>query len=120
MLESEPDMAVIGEANTASRALAHIQGLSDDAALNVEIDAGVDVVLIDIDVELAGEDGIEVARQLHLWRPTVIIVVLSFYDTTTTRERATSAGASALISKRDAVDQLPQLVRAIYSRNRPG
>jgi DNA-binding NarL/FixJ family response regulator len=73
-------------------------------ALSAYEDARPDLVLLDVD--LAGDDGLDVARGLQTLDPSARIVLLTGAPTPEVEAAAQSSGIVAVLSKTD----LPQLV----------
>ncbi|NJP05059.1 MAG: chemotaxis-specific protein-glutamate methyltransferase CheB [Chloroflexaceae bacterium] len=89
MLESDPDIQVIGEAADGQEALACVQNLRPD--------------LITMDVRMPVMDGLETTEQLMAYHPTPILVVtgsLSRYDVDITFKML-GAGALEVVEKPD-------------------
>ncbi len=97
MLESErPDIEVVGMARDSAGALKLVR------------DSAPDVVVLDLD--LAGENGLELIPRLVL-KHGVIVIVFTSADDPQTRKRSFSAGAAAFISKYAPVDELISAIR---------
>src|SRR5512141_108507 len=79
LLERQPDMVVVGEAEDGHRAVSMAQELSPD------------VVVMDIAMPVL--NGIEAARQIMAKRPQTAIVVLSMHSDESYVLRALKAGA---------------------------
>jgi DNA-binding NarL/FixJ family response regulator len=95
----EPDMAVVGEADSGEAALSLVSSLSPD------------VVLMDID--MPSMDGIAATAALQDIAPQSAIVILSMHDDTTVQDKARQAGAAAFVSKHQALDELVQVIRRV-------
>lgn len=65
LIDAEPDMKVIGEAASGPAALEAIAALAPDVVI--------------MDIEMPGENGIEVARQALAAAPTIKIIMLSAF-----------------------------------------
>jgi DNA-binding NarL/FixJ family response regulator len=98
ILESEPDIEVVGEAATGEQAAAATRRLHPD------------VVLMDIQMPLL--DGIEATRRLRRVLPSVRIVLVSSSTSTVDRRRAREAGAFAAIAKGLGTDALVEAALA--------
>lgn len=96
-LNFEPDIEVIGEAE------------SGEAALELAARLQPDVVVMDI--KMPQGDGINTARQLGAISPNSRIVMLSLYDDPINRRRAKEAGARAFIGKQDDETNLLAAIR---------
>jgi two-component system chemotaxis response regulator CheB len=75
VLESEPDLTLVGQASNGAEALAKIPETNPD--------------LVTLDVAMPGIDGLEVLRALLRWRPGLKVVMLSAH---------TSEGADATVA----------------------
>lgn len=76
-----------------------------------------DVVLMDIN--MAGMDGIECARQLKTLTPAVQIVMLTVYEDTEKIFKALAAGATGYLLKRYEPDELLQAIRDVQAGGSP-
>jgi two-component system response regulator DevR len=65
LLEAEPDISVVGEAGTASSALARIPALKPDVAV--------------LDVRLPDGDGVSVCREIRSRMPEVACLMLTSF-----------------------------------------
>jgi len=99
----EPDMNIVGEAE------------SGEAALTLVPELQPDVVLMDID--MPSIDGIATTAQLHVTAPHSAVVMLSMHDDPTVQERARAAGAAAFVSKHQALDKLVDVIRQVVRAN---
>lgn len=97
-LSREPDLVVIGEACDGQQALSLAETLRPDIVL--------------LDVALPGEGGIGTAAVLKTTVPSSAVVMLTLYDDTATRARATAAGARTLIGKHEPIPRLLEAIRA--------
>jgi DNA-binding NarL/FixJ family response regulator len=80
-----PDVTVVGEAATRSEALAIAQQQQPDLAI--------------VDVSLDGMHGLDLVKQLVLFRNDIGILVYSMHDETIYAERALRAGARGYLMK---------------------
>lgn len=101
LLSYQDDFTVVGEAEDAGGALAQARLLEPDIVL--------------MDVELPGEDGLEVTRRLKLELPEVTVVMLTVRDDSETLFEAIKAGAQGFLVKnlrsRELTEQLRRLAR---------
>ncbi len=98
MLESErPDIEVVGMARDCAGALQLVR------------ESAPDVVVLDLD--LAGENSVELIPLLVL-KHGVIVIVFTSADDPQTRKRSFSAGAAAFVSKYAPVDELISAIRS--------
>jgi DNA-binding NarL/FixJ family response regulator len=97
ILESAPDMHVVGEANDGASALALAARLLPDAAV--------------VDVGLPDMSGLELVRRLKEQRSELTIVMLSMYDDAEYARESRIAGASAYVVKDSAATMLATQLR---------
>lgn len=97
IFEHEPDLEIVGEADTA------------EAALDLVSHTHPDVVLMD--VRMPGIDGIEATRRLRSLHPQVRVVILSAYPEFI--QEALRAGAAGYLLKSASTDQLLAAVRSV-------
>lgn len=91
LLDSQPDIEVIGEADTGEEAVA------------MATDRSPDVVMMDLALG-AGIDGVEAIRRIRADRPEQPVLVFTTYDTDSDVVRALDAGAIGYLLK----DSAPQ------------
>jgi two-component system, NarL family, response regulator DevR len=84
-LEAQPDIRVIGEAGTATAALARIPGLRPDVAI--------------LDVRLPDGDGVSVCRELRSLAPDVACLILTSSADEQVLSNAALAGAAGYVLK---------------------
>ena len=101
MLESEGDIKVIGEAGTASSALARIPALRPDVAV--------------LDVRLPDGDGVTVCRELRSRMPELACLMLTSFSDDEALFDAIVAGASGYLLKEVGSTDLVGAVRTIAS-----
>ncbi|SNB46537.1 response regulator transcription factor [Geobacter sp. DSM 9736] len=105
LLEKEPDMVTVGEADS---------GL---AALQQARECRPDVVLMDI--TMPGMNGIEATRALLAEFPDIRVIALSMHSDRRMVVDALSAGADAYILKECAFRDLAASIRAVKEGNTP-
>ncbi len=98
-LESEPGIRVVGEASTASQALARIPALRPDVAI--------------LDVRLPDGDGVTVCRELRSRMPASACLMLTSYTDDEALFGAIMAGASGYLLKQVAGIDLVGAVRTV-------
>ncbi len=101
MLEGEPDLEIVGEADSAS------QGLIKTARLKP------DVVLMDIG--LPDMSGIEATKEVKRLLPDVAVVALTIHEDEEYFFKMLEAGASGYVPKRAAPDELLTAIRVAAS-----
>jgi DNA-binding NarL/FixJ family response regulator len=99
VLETTPDIVVVGEAESWDAALALIDRHRPDIAL--------------VDIQLSGRNGIDLARQLSVDAPGTRVVILSAYDDDAFIRRAFEAGVAGYLLKTMPRDELINAVRAV-------
>ncbi|MGH2784691.1 MAG: response regulator [Actinomycetota bacterium] len=98
-LQTEPDLRVVGQANTAAQALDAVETLDPDVVL--------------MDVELGADDGIELAGRLRATYPTLAVIVVSFLTDTTRVGQAVRAGAAGWVTKDAPTEELLGAIRGV-------
>ncbi len=101
LLESEPDLAVCGEAGTVAEGFAGI------------VATGPDLVIADI--TLRDGNGIDLIRRVHNRLPDLPILVVSMHDEMLYAERALRAGARGYLAKGETDTDLVATVRALLA-----
>ena len=101
LLEAEPDIAVIGEAATASAALARIPALRPDVAV--------------LDVRLPDRDGVSVAREVRSRLPEVACLMLTAFSDDEALLDSILAGAAGYVLKQVRGCDLISAVRTVAS-----
>src|SRR5450631_1949115 len=99
MLESQPDIRVIGEAGTAASALARIPALRPDVAV--------------LDVRLPDGDGVSVCREIRSKMPEVACLMLTSFGDDEALFDAIMAGAAGYVLKQIRGTDLIGAVRAL-------
>ena len=97
LLESEPDIEIVGEAGTAREALEAVATLTPDLAV--------------MDIGLPDATGIEVTRKIKASWPEVVIVALTIHEDEEYFFQMIQAGASGYIPKRAAPEELLTAIR---------
>lgn len=85
LLQDQPDMDVVGEAATATQALARVPALRPDVAI--------------LDVRLPGGDGVEVCRELRSRLPDLACIMLTSFADDDALLQAVMAGAAGYLLK---------------------
>jgi DNA-binding NarL/FixJ family response regulator len=98
LLDSEPDLAVVAEADDGATAL--------EAAIREEIDLAI------LDVSMPRLTGLQVAGELHQRRPDLRTLMLSVHDNEQYFFEALKAGASGYVLKSAANRDLIEACRA--------
>ena len=101
LLETEPDLVVVGEAGTGAEAVNLVQAASPDVVL--------------MDVRMPGMDGIEATRRITVSKHASRILVLTTFDLDEYVYSALRAGASGFLLKDTPPAQLLDAVRVVAS-----
>jgi DNA-binding NarL/FixJ family response regulator len=101
LLESEPDIKVVGEAGTAASALARIPALRPDVAV--------------LDVRLPDGDGVSVCRDIRSSMPEVACLMLTSFSDDEALFDAIMAGAAGYVLKQIRGTDLVGAVRTVAS-----
>ena len=104
LLESYPNLALVGEACNGEEAVRLVKELSPSVVV--------------MDINMPKLNGIDATMKIKKSYPHVVIVGLSVSATEAHRRAMTAAGATTLISKYMAVEQLyPEIQAAINDRS---
>jgi NarL family two-component system response regulator LiaR len=101
LLETEPDIAFVGEATDGRDAVAGVADLQPD------------VVLMDLVMPVM--DGIEATRQIKALQPDIKILILTSFATDDKVFPAIKAGALGYLIKDTGPDELVQAIRQVYA-----
>jgi len=101
MLQAEPDIEVIGEAGTASAALARIPALRPDVAV--------------LDVRLPDGDGVAVCREVRSRMPEVACLMFTAFSDEQALLDSIMAGAAGYVTKQIRGSDLVGAVRLVAS-----
>ena len=101
LLDSEPDIDVVGEAGTADQALARGPALRPDVAV--------------LDIRLPDGDGISVCRELRSAMPELACLMLTSFDDDDALLDAIMAGAAGYVLKQIKGSDLVFAVRTVAS-----
>ncbi|MFI1867955.1 response regulator [Streptomyces jumonjinensis] len=99
LLDSEPDIAVVGEAGSGEQALVRGPALRPDVAV--------------LDIRLPDGDGITVCRELRSRMPGVACLMLTSFDDDDALLDAIMAGAAGYVLKQIKGSDLVQAVRTV-------
>lgn len=99
MLESEPDLEVVGHAGSPAEALAGIAETQPDVAV--------------LDVRLDDGNGIDVCREIRSTHPDVRCIMLTSFADDRALVDAGMAGAAAYVLKQVRGDELTNAIRAV-------
>jgi two-component system, NarL family, invasion response regulator UvrY len=101
ILNSEPDMKVVGEANNVVELFKALERLV------------VNIVLLDI--TMPGESGLDALKELRQKHPHVPVLILSFHPEHRFAVRALKAGAAGYLTKESAAAEVAQAIRKVIS-----
>jgi DNA-binding NarL/FixJ family response regulator len=101
LLETQPDIKVIGEAGTVASALARIPALRPDVAI--------------LDLRLPDGDGVTVCREIRSRMPEVACLILTSYEDDQGLFDAVMAGAAGFVLKQIHGTDLAGAVRTVAS-----
>jgi DNA-binding NarL/FixJ family response regulator len=101
LINSEADLAVCGEVDSAQRAIDAINALKPDIAI--------------VDISLSSMNGIELIKNIKVQHPTLPILVLSMHDESLYAERALRAGAKGYIMKQEGTENLRLAIRQVLN-----
>lgn len=99
LLESQPDLRIVGEAENGRETVHRVRELKPDVVL--------------MDIEMPDINGIEATRQIKETVPAVAILALTMYENDQYFFEMLRAGASGYVPKRAAPDELVTAIRAV-------
>jgi two-component system response regulator NreC len=99
LLETEPDMEVVGEALTGEQA--------------IELAASLRPTLVLMDIAMPGLDGLEATRQIKAKAPDTRILVLTMHRSDEYFFEMLKAGASGYVLKAAETDELVNAIRVV-------
>ena len=101
LINSEPDLLVCSEADTAGQ------------ALNLAATSNPDLILVDI--SLPDRNGLELIKDLCALFPGLLILVVSMHDESLYAERVLRAGARGYLMKQEGGKKLMEAIRQILA-----
>ncbi len=104
LLANDPEVEVVGEAESGPQALERVAALQPDVVI--------------LDMRLPGPDGVELTRQLRRRHPEVKVVVLTAYRDEEYLLGALRAGAHAYLLKQASHEMLCEAVHRVYRGER--
>jgi len=99
LLEAQPDIEIVSEAETGADALQKVQSLQPDVVL--------------MDIELPDMNGIEITRLIKRTVPNTAVLALTMYEKDQYFFEMLKAGASGYVPKRAAPDDLVAAIRTV-------
>lgn len=100
ILESQPDIKVVGGAEDGRQVLAMAQKIKPDIIL--------------MDIAMPQLNGIDAAEQILAFHPDIRIIMLSMHSTSEYIQRAFRAGAKGYLLKDSAGQEVVQAVRKVF------
>lgn len=97
IINKQQDMKVIGEASNGQKAIQFVQENQPDAII--------------MDVDMPSMIGIEATHKIMSISPQAIVIGLTLHDSPKLRENMLRVGASAYITKNEAVEKLCSTIR---------
>ncbi len=104
ILKEEPDLTVVGEAQSGDEVLENIRNIDCDIML--------------LDMNMPGRSGMELVSDIKGLRPNIHILVLSIHPEDKFALRTLKAGASGYLCKDTALDELVIAIRKVYTKGR--
>lgn len=104
VIESQPDMSLIGEAGNGEEAVAAFRLLHPDVTL--------------MDLQMPGMNGIEAIARIRSGSPSARILVLTTYPGDAQAVRALKAGAAGFLLKSSLRKELLDAIRAVHAGRR--
>jgi DNA-binding NarL/FixJ family response regulator len=101
LIHSDGAFAVCGEAGNAAESMDVIRKLNPDLAI--------------VDLSLPGANGIELIKNIRAEFPILPILVLSMHDESLYGLRALRAGANGYVMKHEAMANVVQAIREVFS-----
>jgi len=99
LLEAQPDMEIIGEAENGRETIEKVRTLQPDVVL--------------MDIEMPGMNGIEATRQIKENMPKTAVLALTMYEDDQYFFEMLKAGAAGYIPKRAAPDALVNAIHTV-------
>ncbi|MCA9896592.1 MAG: response regulator transcription factor [Ardenticatenaceae bacterium] len=99
LLQAQPDMEIVGEAESGTEALRQVQTLQPDVIL--------------MDIQMPGMNGIEATRQIKGVGVDTAVLALTMHEDDQYFFEMLQAGASGYLPKRAAPDELVRAIRTV-------
>lgn len=104
LIQSQPDMHVVGQAASGHDAIEQIRQLQPDVAV--------------LDIAMAGLNGIETTHVIRAELPATQVVILSMHKTREHIFRALKAGARGYVVKESAGEELVEAIKSVHAGQR--
>jgi len=101
LINGEKDLQVCCEASCVHQVIELKKSITPDIAV--------------VDISLPDGSGLDLIKNLHQWRPSLKIIVLSMYEDELFAERALNNGAMGYINKQDSADNLLDAIRQVLN-----
>lgn len=101
LIETEPDLELVGEATSGHAALKMIQDKLPDVAI--------------VDISMPEINGITLARRLAHECPGVRVIILTLYEERSFLKQALAVGVKGYVLKRSAAENLVSAIRTVQS-----
>lgn len=101
LIDREKDLAVVGEADSAARAVEQTAQLKPD--------------LVIVDITLPGRSGLELIRDIHAVHPAALVLVVSMHEESLYAERVLRAGGRGYVMKQAGGKKLMEAIRQVLS-----
>lgn len=99
LFQTEPDIAIVGEADSGEAAIAAVTALKPDVVV--------------MDIAMPGMSGIEATRRIKAVSPETAVLALTMHEEEPYFFQMLEAGASGYVPKRAAADDLVSAVRVV-------
>lgn len=99
LLQAQPDMEIVGEADSGTQAVAQVRSLHPDIIL--------------MDIQMPGMNGIEATRQIKEAYGDTAVLALTMHEDDQYFFEMLQAGASGYLPKRAAPDELVHAIRTV-------
>ena len=101
LLKGEPDIEVVGEAQTGREAVALVKKLRP--------------AVVVMDIAMPSLNGLEATRQIRKEFPDIKVIILSAHSDDEYVERVAELGATGYVLKQSSLDDLAQAIRVIHA-----
>jgi two-component system response regulator NreC len=99
LFQTEPDIAIVGEAGSGEAAIAAVNALKPDVVV--------------MDIAMPGMSGIEATRRIKAISPETAVLALTMHEEEPYFFQMLEAGASGYVPKRAAADDLVSAIRVV-------
>jgi two-component system response regulator NreC len=100
LLQAQPDMRIVAEAETGAEAVQVVQRLHPDVVL--------------MDIQMPDMNGIDATKQIRAMGPETAVLALTMHEDDQYFFEMLRAGASGYVPKRAAPDELVNAIRTVY------